>query len=226
MWIRRFPKYNAIDIFHGALMRRRKVALYWKDTGKLFSNIATDTQVSTKSLFHKLYSYTTGLKLGTMFWSKVNNTFGWVRSTTSTIVSSYLSPTVVRDDSYLTPSSNVPKTNGIDDPDSTKFLENRCDYGVNLINNEMSKYGLGLPKSKQGLYYYGNLSNAQINSLQATFNELAFLSNEMSNQSVVNNWLKWTYKHNILHSHVLKNSHKNTKNTTNDTWFFFEMSYL
>lgn len=118
---------------------------------------------------------------------------------------SYLFPSTINRDLYKNGYVNEFWESEVINSQSLHLLNSRYDYNISTITRELNSYGVEMVQNKVGVFYLGDLTHGYM-----TVRELRFIPNELLKKDLITNWYKWTYKHNLLHSHLVKNTHKIT----------------
>jgi len=88
---------------------------------------------------------------------------------------------------------------------SLRFLHERYKYSLSNIDRELGQSNTYLVGLKGG-FYIPSPTSSQMTNWTLNNPELRFLTHNLTNEAFVTNWLKWTYKTNLLHRHSVKMS--------------------
>lgn len=95
-----------------------------------------------------------------------------------------------------------------------KTLNERFKWNLKNLNLELENTDYSYlinDKTLNGVFYLSQTSSSNVYRNILNFKELNYLWVNLQDQLRTINYLKWTYKYNILHSKILKNSHKLTQ---------------
>lgn len=204
------PKYNSLSLFYVSLDPSEYPSLeYVEDSHRLKPAQSEHLKLKTRVL-SSLFKYTHMLTLENKCWNWITSFISWFLDKIELVMSVYSKSDTTVDHNYTAPKESEFWNQEVLNSPSLHFLNTRKQYGLEAILNETNHWD---PEVKQQIrahfYVEGRDASHLTNSQAQTIESMKLLSDINTRKSAVN-WIKWAYKHNLLHSHMLKNSHKLT----------------